>query len=142
MAIVLALLLLEVFPACPAEGWITSEYGYRRHPITGRRAKHEGIDVANREGTPVRTPWAGYVLRVRRTRGAGLHVVVASGRLRVTMAHLSAVGVSQGDVLPRGALVGLMGHTGRATGDHLHLEIRRAKRTVNPAFAFAACVAR
>lgn len=133
------MMLLQVWPECPAQGWVTSEYGQRKHPITGRWAKHEGIDVGNDEGTPVRAPWRAEVLKVRRTRGAGLHVVLSSGPLRLTMAHLSDVEVGEGDRLRKGALVGLMGHTGRATGDHLHLEVRHRGRTVDPSFAFASC---
>jgi len=132
-------MLLEAWPACPAEGWVTSEYGYRRHPITKRRSMHQGIDVGNVEGTEVRAPWQGRVLKVRRTRGAGRHVIIASGGLRLTLAHLGVVKVSAGDWVPKGALVGLMGHTGRTTGDHLHLEIRKRGKTVDPAFAFWSC---
>ena len=132
-------MLLEMWPACPAQGWVTSEYGYRRHPITKRRAMHQGIDVANVEGTEIHAPWRGRVLKVRRSRGAGRYVVIDSGRLRVTLAHLSAAKVSVGDWLSKGDLVGLMGHTGHATGDHLHLEVREHGKTVDPAFAFLSC---
>lgn len=100
---------------------------------------HEGIDVANHEGTPVRAPWRGRVVRVRRSRGSGLHVVVASGLLRVTMTHLSTAEVSEGDDLSKGDLVGLMGHTGRVTGDHLHLQIKRDGKNINPRFSLASC---
>ena len=139
MGIVFLCMWFELWPACPTEGWMTSGYGYRVHPISGRRAKHQGIDVANKEGTELRTPWRGRVSRIRRTRGAGLHVVIVSGRLRVLMAHLSAVEVSEGDALDRGALVGLMGRTGRVTGPHLHLEVRDGGKVVDPTFAFASC---
>jgi len=135
-------MLLRLWPSCPAEGWITSEYGYRTHPISGHRAFHGGIDVGNAEGTRVRAPWDGRVVKVRRNRDFGLYVVVASGPLRLLMAHLSDATVEKGDWVPRGAVVGLMGHTGRVTGDHLHLEIRRRRRRVNPRFALVSCTPR
>lgn len=137
---VLLLFLFQVWPSCPAEGWVTSEYGYRHHPILSRRSFHRGIDIANKEGTEVRSPWNGRVEKVRRTRGHGLHVVVVSGPLRVVLSHLSEALVSEGDAVPKGSVVGLMGHTGRATGDHLHLEVQVPfRRAVDPSFALVGC---
>jgi murein DD-endopeptidase MepM/ murein hydrolase activator NlpD len=135
----LLMMVARLWPACPAEGWVTSEFGYREHPITGRHRKHRGIDVGNEEGTPIRAPWSGRVRKVRRVRDYGLYVVIDSGPLRLTMAHLSAARVKAGDVVPKGSLVGLMGHTGRATGDHLHLELRRGRKIVDPSFVFMSC---
>jgi murein DD-endopeptidase MepM/ murein hydrolase activator NlpD len=138
----LLILLVTLWPACPAEGWITSDYGYRRHPISRKTKFHYGVDIANVRGTEVRTPWEGRVAAVRRRRGAGLHVVVASGALRVTLAHLDEVRVSRGDRLERGAVVGLMGRSGRATGVHLHVEVRIGRRHRDPRFALVGCPAR
>jgi murein DD-endopeptidase MepM/ murein hydrolase activator NlpD len=140
--IALLMTLIGMWPSCPAEGWVTSEYGYRTHPITGRRAFHSGIDVGNEEGTLVRSPWAGRVVKVRRSRDFGLYVVVSSGPLRLLMAHLSEAKVQEGQRLHKGAVVGLMGHTGRATGDHLHLEIRHRRKRVNPRFSLVSCTPR
>ena len=133
------LLLLNFWPSCPAEGWVTSEYGYRRHPITHRRKFHRGIDMANVAGTEIRSPWGARVARVTRSRGMGLYVVLTSGPFRITMAHLRAVDVAKGDVLPPGGLVGRMGSTGAATGPHLHLELRARNRLLDPSVVFMGC---
>lgn len=139
MGVAVILMLLEMIPACPAVGWVTSDYGRRRHPISGLMRFHYGVDVANVRGTPVRSPWHATVLRVARSRHAGLHVVLRSGPYRVTMAHLSRAYVQEGAELRKGALVGLMGRSGRATGPHLHLSMRRGRRPVNPTVALATC---
>lgn len=131
--------LLRVLPYCPAEGTLTSEYGFRKHPVTQRYAFHQGIDIANVEGTPIRAPWDGEVVQIKRTRGSGLYVVIQSGSLRVVMRHFSSLLVQEGDLLAKGAVVGYMGHSGRATGDHLHLEIRKKRKTLNPAIVRILC---
>lgn len=142
MVIVLLLALMEAWPACPAEGWVTSEYGWREHPISHRRKFHRGVDVGNRVGTPVRSPWTARVVRVRRRGSYGLHVVLQAGPLRLTMAHLRSARVRRGDIVPRGTLVGHMGASGRATGPHLHLEVRGGGRLLDPSVALLGCQAR
>jgi murein DD-endopeptidase MepM/ murein hydrolase activator NlpD len=139
MGIVVLIWMLQFMPACPAQGVVSSPYGWRVHPISGRRSFHEGIDVANVEGTEVRTPWEGTVRKIHRNRSYGRHVVIDSGSLRVTLAHLSEVEVVKGQRLEKGDLVGLMGHTGRVTGDHLHLEVRHDGKVRNPVFALTSC---
>ncbi len=133
------MLLLQAWPACPAEGWVTSGYGHRIHPLTHRRSFHEGIDIANIEGTPLRAPWAAVVSDIRRTGRAGLHVVLRTGPFPVKMAHLSSVLVVEGQRLKRGEKVGRMGHSGRVTGDHVHLELRRWNRRCDPSLLLASC---
>ena len=132
-------LLLELWPACPAEGWVTSEYGYRDHPIAHRRRFHYGIDIGNAQDTPVHAPWSGKVTRVSRSRGAGRHIIISSGRFRVLLAHLHEAKVSEGDWVSKGDVVGLMGHTGAATGDHLHIELRVDGKYQDPTVALLAC---
>lgn len=141
VGIVLLIALLELWPACPAEGWITSEYGYRRHPISHQKKFHYGIDIANKVGTEVHSPWAAQVLKIRRNRVMGRHVLVKSGPFKLTFAHLDSVAVSAGDRIPRGALIGRMGGSGRVTGPHLHLELRQGARTQDPSVALWGCSA-
>lgn len=131
---------LQVMPACPAEGWVTSEYGYREHPITHRRRFHQGIDIANKAGTPVHSPWRGTVTRVGRNRYAGRFVVVQSGELLVRFLHLQEPTVSKGDQLSSGDQIGLMGSSGRATGPHLHLEVRYHGKTQDPSVTRLQCL--
>jgi len=139
MGIALILALLELWPACPARGWVTSEYGWRTHPISHRRKFHRGVDVGNAAGTAIRTPWHARVVRVRRGSGMGLHVVLQAGPLRLTMAHMRSTEVRAGDVVARGDVVGRMGASGRATGPHLHLEVRRGGRLLDPSVALLGC---
>ena len=136
------LLLLHFWPSCPAEGWVTSEYGYRRHPISHRRQFHRGIDVANEAGTPVRSPWKGQVVKVTRSRHGGRFVVVQSGVFRLTFFHLQSTTVTRGDQLDPGDQLGLMGSSGRTTGPHVHLEMRSRGRTLDPSVTLLRCPTR
>jgi len=133
------LLLLEFWPVCPAEGWVTSEYGYRRDPMTHRRKFHRGVDVANEAGTPVHSPWGGTVSTVARSRYGGRFVVVRSGPFKMTFLHLQTATVAKGDQVERGDQLGLMGSSGRATGPHVHLGMRLRGKTVNPSMALLRC---
>lgn len=137
--IVVLLWLLQLTPACPAEGWVTSEYGYRQDPMTHRRKFHQGIDIANKAGTPVRIPWQGVVVRVSRSRWSGRYVVVRSGEIQLTFLHLQEATVAKGDQLQKGDQIGLMGSSGRATGPHVHLEMRYGGKTKDPAMALLMC---
>jgi len=138
-AVLALLLFLRLVPACPAEGWVTSEYGRREDPITHRKKFHGGIDIANKPGTPVRAPWPGKVVRVARAQYAGRFVVVESGPFRFSFLHLKAFSVSKGDILKRGDLVGLMGSSGRATGPHVHLSMRLRGKPRDPSVVLWAC---
>ena len=139
MGFLFLLLFLNVWPACPAEGWITSPYGARRHPITHRKKFHYGVDIGNAVGTEVRSPWAGRVLKVQRDSAMGLHILVKSGPYKLTFAHLESTAVRRGDQVARGGLLGRMGRTGRVTGPHLHLEVRKGGRIQNPSVALLSC---
>jgi len=130
---------LRLIPACPAEGWVTSEYGYRQDPITHRRKFHQGIDIANKAETPIYSPWQGKVVRVSKSRWRGRYVVVQSGDIRLTFLHLRKATVATGDQLRSGDQIGLMGSSGRATGPHVHLEMRYEGKTRNPSFALLRC---
>ena len=135
----LLLLILNLVPACPAEGWVTSDYGRRVHPVSGRRSFHQGTDIGNVEGTPVRTPFPGIVRVAGWARGAGRYVVVRTGPLETRLLHLSSVAVRKGELVYAGQVVGGMGHSGSATGDHLHLVTRIKGKHVDPWFTRLRC---
>lgn len=117
----------------PAEGRLSSDFGFRRHPIHKGNCLHTGIDIANERGTLISATGAGRVLRVERDRGYGLLVEIDHGHGWTTRyAHLSDTDVKVGDVVGVGAAVGKMGASGAATGNHLHFEVRRYSFAVNP----------
>jgi len=117
----------------PVRGWLTSGFGYRIDPFTGLRQLHEGIDIANRIGTPISAPADGLVARSFRNFGFGLMVEINHGYGIVSRyAHLSKSYVRVGQRVKRGERIAAMGNTGRATGPHLHYEVRLNGVPINP----------
>ena len=117
----------------PTRGWLTSRFGYRIDPFTGLRQLHEGIDIANKIGTPIVSPADGVVARVFKNFGFGLMVEVNHGYGIVTRyAHLSKSYVKVGQRVKRGDRIAAIGNTGRATGPHLHYEVRLNGVPLNP----------
>lgn len=126
--------LLAATPAIrPAKGWVTSKFGYRTSPFTGRREFHKGLDIANRMGTPVFATADG-VITFAGSRGLiGNVVVIDHGHGLVTRyGHLKSSEVKRGDRVKRGDKIALMGNTGRSTGPHVHYEVRLNGMPVNP----------
>lgn len=108
----------------PVKGWVTSEFGYRRSPITNERDFHEGIDIASHWGTSVIAPAAGIVAFAGYRGGLGRSVVIDHGfGIRSYFGHASAVLVREGEVITRGTQVARVGNSGHSTGPHLHYEI-------------------
>ncbi len=117
----------------PAEGYITSGYGYRKDPFTGRIKFHHGVDIFAARGTPVVAPARGRVVRIRRERGYGLTLELDHGNgIHTFYAHLQSVKVHRGQEVERGDTIAFVGNTGRSTGPHLHYEVRVQGRRVNP----------
>ena len=108
----------------PTRGWVTSSFGFRKSPFTGLREKHEGWDIAARNGAPVRATADGVVVVEGRNYGYGNLVEIDHGYGIVTRyGHNSKHLVKVGDRVKRGQVVSLVGNTGRSTGPHLHYEI-------------------
>ena len=123
-------------PLAPVSGPVTSAFGVRADPFTGEAALHHGVDVGAPEGTPIRAPAAGVVVRAGPRGGYGNAVELDHGNGLVTIyGHASQIAVREGEAVAAGQELGKVGHTGRATGDHLHFEVRRAGRPVDPARA-------
>jgi len=117
----------------PAKGLLTSAYGYRSDPITGDRSLHRGIDIGTAPNRPVRATADGIVTRTGRDGALGTAVSMSHGFGIVTRyGHLSRVVVEPGQQVRQGDLVGYVGKSGRATGYHLHYEVRVDGRPVNP----------
>ena len=116
-----------------ASGWLSSHYGYRNDPFTGKRAWHQGIDFAGREGTEVIAVATGVVSWSGERSGYGTMVEVAHGDGLVTRyAHNAENLVKVGDLVRKGEPVALMGNTGRSTGPHVHFEVYKHGRPVDP----------
>ncbi|MBQ7197547.1 MAG: peptidoglycan DD-metalloendopeptidase family protein, partial [Synergistaceae bacterium] len=117
----------------PIRGTISSNYGYRIHPILKRKILHSGIDIAAPNGTPVKAPAGGEVIYDGWLRGYGRVVVLDHGRGYSTLyAHLSASLVKEGQVVKPGATIAKVGKTGNTTGYHLHFEVRVFGTPENP----------
>lgn len=117
----------------PVQGWVSSDFGYRQHPLTGRREHHDGIDIAAPQGTPVVATAAGTVVRAGWVEGYGYMVEIDHGYgLRSLYAHGQRVLVKRGQQVQKGQPVLLVGSTGVSTGPHLHYEVRQNGRPVSP----------
>ncbi|RJP27669.1 MAG: hypothetical protein C4527_12755 [Candidatus Omnitrophota bacterium] len=117
----------------PVTGRITSPYGMRLHPISGEDQFHNGVDIAVPIGTSILPIKPGIVTYAGELRGYGQMVEVDHGDNTISRyGHLAALLVSAGDKLQPNAPVGLSGDTGLSTGPHLHLEIIRNGRTIDP----------
>jgi len=120
--------------AWPVIGPVTSEYGMRYHPITGRYTMHTGIDIGGRSGTPIHAGADGIVYFAGWNGGGyGNLVMIDNGSGIVTMyAHCSGFAVSKGTVVHRGDVIAYVGSTGSSTGPHLHFEVRVSGAHQNP----------
>ncbi|MEM8593781.1 MAG: M23 family metallopeptidase [Pseudomonadota bacterium] len=117
----------------PVKGRISSNYGYRIHPVTGRRKMHKGIDIAAGYHTSIVAPAPGVVTFSGWKGGYGKSIDIDHGNGLVTRyAHNSRNIVKKGDVVRKGDLIGRVGSTGRSTGPHLHFEVIKDSRAVNP----------
>jgi murein DD-endopeptidase MepM/ murein hydrolase activator NlpD len=120
-------------PQVPAAGVISSPFGMRADPLTGGNKFHQGIDIVAPGGAPVAAAAPGRVVFSGWTAGYGNMVEVDHGGGWVTRyGHNSANSVAAGDTVAAGQQVALVGQTGRATGDHLHFEVRRDGKAVSP----------
>ncbi|WP_345292914.1 peptidoglycan DD-metalloendopeptidase family protein [Kangiella marina] len=114
-------------------GWLSSPYGYRADPFSGKRAWHAGIDFSALAGSDVVATAAGVVTTVERKAGYGIFVEVSHGDGYTTRyGHNKAVLVKKGDLVEKGETIAKVGSTGRSTGPHVHYEVTRNGKRVNP----------
>lgn len=114
-------------------GWLSSRYGYRSDPFTGRRTWHDGVDLAGKEGSDIIAVAAGVVTYADERYGYGNLVEVDHGDGLVTRyGHAKTIKVRVGDVVQKGQVLALMGSTGRSTGPHVHFEVLRNGKSQNP----------
>ena len=115
------------------KGWMSSRYGMRNDPFNGRRAWHSGVDFAGAEGSNVVTVAAGVVVFAGPRSGYGNMVEVNhGGNFSTRYGHHKELLVNVGDIVKKGQVVGLMGSSGRSTGPHVHFEVYKNGRIVDP----------
>jgi len=121
--------------AWPTEGgWLSSHYGMRDDPFTGKRAMHRGVDIANHFGAPVLSASRGVVTFSGKMNGYGYLIEVDHGYgYRTRYGHMSASMVHVGDEVKDNQLLGRVGSTGHSTGPHLHFEVLRFGHRIDPA---------
>ena len=115
--------------------WISSEFGKRQNPIDGEWKDHNGIDLAAPEGTPVyaiKDGHAAYCIEKDATFGNYVILTHDTGKMTSVYAHLSSICINQYQFVRKGDIIGYVGHTGKATGDHLHFEIRQGGKAQDP----------
>lgn len=115
-------------------GFVSSNFGYRFDPFTGKRVYHPAIDISTWYWDEIHAPADGIVTRTGRNRGSGLYVEISHGFGYTTLyAHLKKFNVTPGQEVKRNDVIGFVGNTGRSTGPHLHYEVRYQGKPVNPA---------
>ncbi len=118
----------------PAEGFISSRFGPRPSPFTGRGGEfHKGLDISARTGTPIHAPGKAVVAFAGEDGAYGNSVILRHGAgITTRYAHMQRVAVKDGQQVRRGDLIGYVGSTGRSTGPHLHYEVRLNGVHVDP----------
>ena len=126
--------LLAATPSIrPLKGWVSSRFGYRESPFTGRREFHRGLDIATHAGSPIIAPADGLVTFSGRKGLMGNMVTIEHGFGMVTRyGHAQKLLKKKGKRVKRGETIALVGNTGRSTGPHLHYEVRLNGVAVNP----------
>ena len=121
--------LLQPFLGDP----ISSGFGWRTHPITGRRSHHDGLDIPQPFGADVPAALSGRVSHAGPLGGYGNAIIVDHGNgLQTLYGHLSSIAVSLNQMIRRGQHIGDVGSTGQSTGNHLHYEMRRNGQAIDP----------
>lgn len=117
----------------PIRGRITSRYGYRISPVSGRRAFHTGIDLGAPTGVPIKAAMSGRVVSAGYNNVFGNYVVLAHhSNYRTLYGHMSSIRSKSGAYVRTGEVIGYVGNTGQSTGSHLHFTVYKNGVTINP----------
>lgn len=115
------------------KGWLSSYFGTRKDPFNGRPAMHKGVDFAGKEDAPIITTAAGVVTWASARYGYGNLIEINHGKgLKTRYGHNKELLVNVGDVVSKGQIIAKMGSTGRSTGPHVHYEILRNNKQIDP----------
>ena len=122
-----------ILPASLTSTRISSMFGWRQDPIDHVPREHWGMDFSGAVGTPIYTTGNGIVESCDVGRGFGRHVIINHGfHYKTLYGHLEKINVTKGQRVKRGDVIGLLGGTGRVTGPHLHYEVRKNGKQINP----------
>lgn len=110
---------------------VTSPFGYRIHPISGKASHHSGVDFAARSD-PVFNVLNGYVKATGRHKALGKYIRIVHGEVETIYGHLSRLLVSSGDTVIAGQPIAITGSTGRVTGEHLHFSVKFNGKFLDP----------
>ena len=117
----------------PTKGWLSSGFGRRRSPLTGKPEFHTGVDIGSRHGTPIHAPADGIVKFRGRSNGNGKAIILDHGQgLTTRYGHLSKIDVKKGELVRKNQKIGNVGNTGKSTNPHLPYEIRVNGLPINP----------
>jgi murein DD-endopeptidase MepM/ murein hydrolase activator NlpD len=117
----------------PSHGPVTSGFGYRVHPIVGRRRMHTGIDFGAPMGSPIYAAAGGEIFHAGWLGGYGRCIIILHGDgISTLYGHCSVLEVQPGQYVRRGQVIGRVGSTGFSTGPHLHFEVRKDGVPINP----------
>ncbi len=120
-------------PVIGKDWWMSSPFGWRISPLTGRRQFHRGVDIASRLNTPIIATASGRVIKIAKDKFLGKYIVIKHNKNFTTKyGHLNKILVKKGQEVKRCEKIGLMGSTGLSTGSHLHYEVLKNKRHLNP----------
>jgi murein DD-endopeptidase MepM/ murein hydrolase activator NlpD len=116
------------------KGWISSRYGERTDPFTGKKARHKGLDFVGTRGSEVLSVASGVVIRAARSGAYGNTVEIDHGNgYRTRYAHNESLEVKPGDHVSAGQVIARLGSTGRASAPHVHFEVLKDGAPINPA---------
>ena len=115
------------------KGWVSSSFGNRMHPMTGKKQFHRGVDIPGKLGADVLAVADGVVVRSERKKNYGWLVEIDHGDDYTTLySHNRINHVTEGQTVVKGQRIAEIGSTGRSTGPHVHFEVKKAKRNINP----------
>ena len=117
----------------PTAGWLSSQFGVRPDPFTGREQMHWGVDISTNTGNPILATADGIVLQLLNDKYLGKHIILSHGNGITTLyGHMSGFAVRAGQQVKRGDVIGYVGQTGKAVGPHVHYEVHKDGKPVNP----------
>lgn len=123
----------KMMPVAHDKYYISSAFGFRKDPITGRRAYHKGVDMAGWHKTQIIAPADGVVSKAGKNGGYGKFIEIQHANGIVTRyGHLHTIKVKKGQAVKQSEVIALMGSTGRSTSTHLHYEVLQDKKHINP----------